>query len=193
MRCVPQALYDEHYYTDNCDGFTESGDPGSRLLALLAHLDPDAKKVLDLGCGRGEVAKYLGERGCDVLSIDYSFAALNRFRVVNGDKRPFVQHDLSRGSPWLKDEYFDCVVIADLVEHVYHEQLIVVASDAVRVCRRGGTILVDTPIMDGGESDLHVDIKASVGEVHEYFVGTVLAGTHWYMKPEHCNIILRKV
>lgn len=194
MRSVPQDRYDAEYYSTNCDGFTADGNPGTRLLALLGNmgLGTGGKQVFDMGCGRGEVAKYLGERGYEVLSTDYSFAALERFMAVHGDKNAFVRHDLSLGSPWLKDEYFDYVIMADIVEHLYSEQLVVVASDAVRVCKRDGLILIDTPIMQGGESALHVDIKDSAQEVHKYFAGTTLVGTNWHKKPEHCNIILRK-
>jgi 2-polyprenyl-3-methyl-5-hydroxy-6-metoxy-1,4-benzoquinol methylase len=194
MRSVPQSKYDTLYFTSNCEGYTADGQPGRRLLTLLGHMSmgTGGRQVLDMGCGRGEVAKYLGERGYSVLSMDYSYAALDRFKQVNDDKYPFVRHDLSQGSPWLRDGCFDYVIMADVIEHLYSEQLTVVAADAVRVCKPDALILIDTPIMRGGESALHVDIKESAQEVHRYFPGTELVGTNWHKKPEHCNIILRR-
>jgi len=199
MNGVPQEKYDENYYTHNCEGFTESGMPGTRLQALLSHFfrlngeEIARKKVFDMGCGRGEVARFLSVKGCQVLSADYSLAACKRFHEVNMAELPFIRHDLSKGMPWIQNDYFDLVVLADVVEHVYKDQLEVIGQDAVRVAKHGGLILIDTPIMNGGESELHVDIKASAQEVHNFFKGTELLGTHWHKKPEHCNIILRKI
>ena len=36
------------------------------------------KHVLDLGCGNGRNAVYLAEKGCEVIAIDFSPAALNK-------------------------------------------------------------------------------------------------------------------
>ena len=195
MRNVPQSEYNDEYYgADGCEGFTEDGMPGRRLTTLLSHY-PIQKhsKVLDIACGRGEVAHFYGSQGIQVVSVDYSLAAMKRFHEVNEDREVFIRHDISRGMPWLSAEYFDLVVMADIVEHVYPEQLHVIGLDAVRVCLPGGYILIDTPIMKGGESKLHVDIKESAREVHAFFTGTELVNTHWHKKPEHCNIILRKL
>lgn len=196
MRNVPQSEYTEDYFEHCCEGFTPDGTPGRRIMTLLSHYQElGGKNVLDLACGRGEVAKYMRNfPNTFTLSIDYSLAAMKRFHEVNEDKEVFIRHDLSRGMPWLKGEFFDLVVMADIVEHVYPEQLQVIGRDAVRLVKSfGGIILIDTPIMKGGESKLHVDIKESAQEVHAYFPGTELVGTHWHKKPEHCNIILRKI
>jgi len=193
MRGVPQSKYDDNYYHHNCEGFTEDGSPGRRIKTLIGHAgELKGKKIFDIGCGRGEVAKHLGGDNL-VLSADYSFAAAKRFFEVNGPELPFIRHDISMGIPWVASEYFDLIIMADIIEHVYPEQLKVIGWDAVRVAKPGALILIDTPIMDGGESELHVDIKNSAQEVHKYFPLTQLVNTHWHKKPEHCNIILRKL
>jgi 2-polyprenyl-3-methyl-5-hydroxy-6-metoxy-1,4-benzoquinol methylase len=194
MRNVPQSEYTEDYFEHCCEGFTPDGTPGRRIMTLLSHANIlKHSKVLDIACGRGEVAHHLGSKGIQVVSVDYSLAAMKRFHEVNADREIFIRQDISKGMPWLSAKYFDLVVMADIVEHVYPEQLQVIGLDAVRVCLPGGTILIDTPIMKGGESKLHVDIKESAQEVHAYFPGTELVNTHWHKKPEHCNIILRKL
>lgn len=186
MRNVPQEKYNDVYYRD-CEGYTESGDPGRRLLTLYSYIPEKAESIIDIGCGRGETARHFKDRF--VLSIDYSVAAMKRFYEVNGFSRPFLRHDVSLGMPWVADNSFDCAILADIVEHLYPEQLKVLGSDVVRIVKPEGLILIDTPIMKGGESELHVDIKESWEEVHQYFNGTELVGTNWHMKPEHCNII----
>ena len=83
--------------------------------------------------------------------------------------------------------------MADIIEHLYSEQLKIAAMDIVRVIKNRGVILIDTPIMEGGESELHVDVKSNAQEVLSYFNGCKLIGTNWYKNPEHCNIILQVV
>lgn len=194
MRCVPQDKYTPEYYHACCDGYTEDGRPGRRLMTLLGHI-PDIdkpRKALDLGCGRGEVAKYLREKGWEVVSMDYAIAAMECWHKNNHALGPFIRHDCSQGMPWMTSGYFDVVVMADVFEHLYPEQQKVVGVEVVRLAAPGALVLVDTPIMRGGESVLHVDIKESYAEVMVCFPGVELVGTHWHKKPEHCNIIMRK-
>lgn len=192
MRSVPQSKYTSDYYEHCCEGFTEDGLPGRRIRTLLSHAGRGVGlHVLDIGCGRGEVAKWIGGMN-QVVSLDYSFAASEFFYKNNGDTQPIIIHDASKGFPWIRSEYFDLVVLADVVEHVYPEQLKIIGIEVVRVSAPGALILIDTPIMKGGESELHVDIKESAQEVHSYFPYTRLVNTHWHKKPEHCNIILQK-
>jgi 2-polyprenyl-3-methyl-5-hydroxy-6-metoxy-1,4-benzoquinol methylase len=155
----------------------------------LPHIE--AMKVFDVGCGRGEITKHLSGLGHEVLATDYSQAAARLFQQ-NVPGGTFLLRDATLGFPWIASDYFDLVVLADVVEHLYDEHLCVLAREAVRMLKPGGMILIDTPIMKGGESKLHVDIKESAQEVHAYFTGTQMIGTHWHKKPEHCNIILRK-
>lgn len=198
MRNVPQSKYDISYYNTSCEGYTKDGTPGKRLLTLLSHMNPDAKTILDIGCGRGEIAKFFGDspefinNGGTILSMDYSIAAMNRFHEINCDSQPFIRHDISQGFNWVCSAYFDCIIMADIIEHLYSEQLIVVAQESLRVLKSGGMILIDTPIIKDVKSELHVDVKGSIQEVQSYFKGTIIIKTHWYMEPNHCNIILCK-
>ena len=185
---VPQSKYDDAYYL-LCEGWTEDGSPGRRLRTLYNFVPEEAKHIIDIGCGRGETAKYFDDRF--VLSIDYSIAAMRRFHEVNKDRKTFIRHDVSKGMYWIETGYFDCAILADIVEHLYPEQLTTLGFETVRLVKSEGIILIDTPIMKGGESELHVDIKESADEVHKYFPRTKLIGTNWFMKPEHCNIILK--
>lgn len=193
---VPQEKYDTDYFVHNCDGFTVDGSLCRRLKTLLCHIQLFSQKkadllLLDVGCGRGEVAKYCRENNISCVSTDYSHAAFELFRK-NNPNEPFILHDLSKGFQWVAENYFDVVVMADIVEHLFPEHITQTCSDMVRATKKGGIILIDTPIMDGGESELHVNIYSSAKEVHALFPGTDMVGTNWYKKPEHCNIILRK-
>jgi len=84
-----------------------------RIESLLGDLRE--KQILDLGCGWGNVAKALSERGAIVTGIEhvYEHVAMTRYRgknvkVVQGDGRvlPF------------RSGAFDIVVANDVIEHV---------------------------------------------------------------------------
>jgi len=189
---VPQSEYTQDYFEHCCEGFTADGTPGRRISTLLAHAgDPSGKNVIDVGCGRGEVARVWGKDNF-VLSIDYAVAAAKMFMDSHTDNDMFLRADVSNGFAWIISGYFDIAVLADVVEHLHAWQMSNLGYFVQRVIKAGGLILIDTPIMKGGESKLHVDIKESWEEVHDFFPNTELVGTNWYKKPEHCNIILRK-
>ena len=74
-----------------------------------------AKRILDLGCGNGSLGKRLKERGAEVVGIEYDPELVNEARknldevyCLNLDKEdiPYPQ------------KYFDCIVCADILEHL---------------------------------------------------------------------------
>ena len=191
---VSQSKYDRNYYLTNCDGYTQDGSLCGRLQTILSHIPNwSGMTVFDIGCGRGEVTKHLISLGANVISTDYSYAAFDLFKDNNTDREVFIRTDVTNGFDWIKDSYFDVIVLADIVEHLYNNQLSILGKEASRMTKSCGIILIDTPIMNGGESELHVDIKESAQEVQKYFPNTKIFNTHWYKKPEHCNIILYKL
>lgn len=72
--------------------------------------------ILDLGCGEGNDTLYLKERGYDVISLDYSKAALDIVKNnIKGSKT--VLADISKELPF-ENNSFD-IVIADLSLHYF--------------------------------------------------------------------------
>jgi 2-polyprenyl-3-methyl-5-hydroxy-6-metoxy-1,4-benzoquinol methylase len=199
MNSVPQKKYDEKYYKENCDGYTESGCMGPRLQFLfdtiITHVPKETTfNIMDIGCGRGELTKKFADLGHSVLAVDYSYAVINIFETNVGDIVPFLRHDISNGLPWIKDQFFDFVILADILEHIYHENMAKAGREIMRITKDGGFIFIDTPIMysGGGSSELHVNVKKDVEDVNRYFRGTQMLEWKWYRRKEHCNIVLKK-
>lgn len=95
-------------------------------------------RALDVGCGSGGNSAVLRDLGWQVCGIDASEASTEASRsrglaVVRGDARSLPFHD----------EAFDLLISTDAWEHVDDDE--VVAAEAFRVLRPGGTLLVAVP------------------------------------------------
>jgi SAM-dependent methyltransferase len=117
-----------------------------RYQVLLAALDPAVQRVLDIGCGDGTLTFKLSARAKRVCGIDDSLLPLRlareQFHRRPSGHYPQLARADARRLPF-QDDSFDCVVLADVIEHI--DAPVVVMEEALRVLRHGGQILVTTP------------------------------------------------
>lgn len=95
-------------------------------------------RLLDIGCGDGNFARLMAERGWDVVGLDPAILSEITERKATGCLRlqPGSISELD------KSEYFDVVTLWDVVEHVEKpDQLI--AEAATRLAP-GGSIVIET-------------------------------------------------
>ena len=101
-------------------------------------------RVIDAGCGTGELSENLYNRGFDVTALDLGFESIKRayskLRKKNIDF-PFVQGDFYR-LPY-EEGSFDAVVASEVIEHL--ENPGDALKEAARIIRQGGYIIVSTP------------------------------------------------
>ena len=62
--------------------FPECREEIQTTVAWLAERQPAAARVLDVGCGTGNYAVALAERGCEVVGIDFSAGTEGRSRLA---------------------------------------------------------------------------------------------------------------
>ncbi len=130
--------YDRNYFLYNCGGHVPfKKEKGLRLSAarlnvILNIASPlKGKRVLDIGCGRGELAFAMAKQGATVIGIDYSEAAI---RIANDTfsgqavELTFQQEDLFQYQP---EEKFDIITATDFVEHI-NSDLLPKAFDKIR-------------------------------------------------------------
>ncbi len=107
------------------------------FVARAATLGP---RLLELGCGEGDLALELARRGRDVTAIDLSpeRIAAARARVTGGGGPAFVAGDLNYME--LPAGPFDGVVAHDALHHIL--ELDALLGRVERVLKPGGTLLV---------------------------------------------------
>ena len=133
---------------------------------------PDHARVVDIGCGAGDLLLAL-RRKCPTVSVaglDFSPKAIERARrnLPDGD---FVLDRISK-LPY-EDECFDVVLCTDTLEHL--ERPLSLVEELVRICRPGGAVVIVVP--DGDVDDFlgHVWFwnEASLTELFSPWSATV--------------------
>jgi methionine biosynthesis protein MetW len=104
-----------------------------RDLELIAELVPRGSRVLDLGCGSGEVLAHLCEhRGCDGYGIEIDDA--NVLRCVQRGVH-VIQLNLEEGLALFDDRSFDVVLQLDTLQHLRNTERML--RETARVGRIG--------------------------------------------------------
>jgi SAM-dependent methyltransferase len=111
---------------------------------IVQYIPSSARKVLDAGCGTGRLAPYIQERGVEYVGIDPADLLLgkakNNFPNLNFSQMNVL--DLK-----FRSESFDGVLCINVLKHLHRHEVGKAFSEIVRVCRRGGTIIIRVPII----------------------------------------------
>ena len=152
-KSLPSTLYSRQYYLRFCGGYDEfsAGEIPTRLrLALSYGQLGEGMNVLDIGCGRGELAIGCAELGCSVSGVDYSFEALTLAEEFTSSsfKRKIQERirlqQMNAKQLAFAPRTFDRVFLIDVVEHLYPEELERVFREVKRVIKPGGRVIVHT-------------------------------------------------
>ncbi len=149
MKRISPHVYDDTYFLSNtCEGADEF-HAGRGLSPLkrrqVAKLGPrPGMRVLDLGCGRGEVLLACAAAGAAVAGLDYAEAAvrISRDTLDGVDGAEVVQGDVT-ALPW-PDASFDAVLSGDVIEHLVPADAEAMLGEAFRVLRPGGRLVLHT-------------------------------------------------
>ena len=102
-------------------------------LELVAELVPPGSRVLDLGCGRGELLAHLRDhRGCSGYGIEIDDANLLACAKRGVDA---IQLNLEDGLALFADRSFDVVLQLDTLQHLRHTERML--HETARVGRIG--------------------------------------------------------
>lgn len=149
---IDPSIYTKEYYLNECNGYREFVASGGQVLpkrltfALsCSNIRPDMR-VLDVGCGRGEVLLWLAEHGARAYGIDYAWDALLLAKAalsLTGKSNYVISAANARRLPFA-DESFDLVFLLDVIEHLYPWELTQTLREIWRVLKYSGWLIVHT-------------------------------------------------
>lgn len=136
---------------DEIARLTEAQVEGDRYDAYLAALvPPDARDVLDVGCGLGRLAARIAAPGRRVTGIDLSSGMVARARRL-ADGSPHLQFRCGDFMTMdLPPAGFDCVISAAALHHMPMEPAV---DRMMRLLRRPGTLVIHDLRSDDGPLD----------------------------------------
>ncbi len=141
---VPSDVYTTEYFlSDACEGFDSytSGDVSKIKQEIVRLVDPQpGSRVLDVGCGRGEVMAALMRKGATVAGVDYAEAAVKLARDLVG---PRVARADATALPF-PDETFDRAVMGDVIEHLPWPIAVDAIREITRTLKPDGFLIVHT-------------------------------------------------
>ena len=118
-------------------------DIGRPQRAFVAAAERVSGRVLDAGCGTGENALYLAERGHDVTGIDYletPIAAAQRKAKERNLQAEFLVRDATQLSQW--DARFETIIDCGLFHVFSDEDRARYVAGLENVCLPGGQLLL---------------------------------------------------
>jgi ubiquinone/menaquinone biosynthesis C-methylase UbiE len=141
--------YIEHYkkdavefdYFEERKGATEHDERRVREY-IISKIPKEVNSILDVGCGKGWVAKEFLPKGKTVVSLDISVTNPSIVNKLYLNPKHFALAADSFHLPF-NDKSFDCVIASEIIEHVFDPAGFV--KELFRVVKKGGRLIITTP------------------------------------------------
>lgn len=138
-------------YLNLTEGDFDSPDNDNNYRILTTHaarngIDLAQARVLDFGCGRGQLVGYLRLRGVHAYGIEVDSKLVQAGAVLGNlyhDERPLLSLVDPNGRTPFPDGYFDVILANQVFEHVAH--LDEVSGEIARLLRPGGMLVTLYP------------------------------------------------
>ena len=149
--------------------------------AILNRIPPGSK-ILDLGCGDGNVTRLYTVKG-DVVGVDASEKALTQTKK-RGIKA--VQHDLNTLPYPFRQGSFDVVVLTDVLEHLIDP--FATLRECKRILKKNGRVIITVPNFARLSNRIRMLFGDPVDILHFDKYGDEAEHLHWFTKPKLIHI-----
>jgi len=115
-----------------------------RAYSVLSHLKSRKRflagipsRILDIGCGRGNLLRILKDKGCECYGVERTeFPDIGPYKDIH-----FLKGNLNE--QLFEESYFDEVILWHVLEHI--ENPIAMIQEAARIIRPGGIVALAVP------------------------------------------------
>lgn len=129
-------------------GMRPAGDTVDILEKLLAPLQ--GRRILDIGCGRGNLLQALAERGASVSGLDPDEAMLEVAQALV--PKAALKHGCAQLLPW-GDGSVHAAIFLNSLHHVPIPDMLLALEEAARVVGKGGSVIVVESLSEGSFFD----------------------------------------
>lgn len=139
-------------YAEQFRGEMEKKPFDRKMLDWLIEKVGDRGVICDMGCGPGQIARYLHERGAKVCGVDLSPTMVERALALN-PHIPFQQGDMMALTEVADNSYGGIAAFYSIV-HIPRQAMIQALQELKRVLRPGGILLLTFHL---GQEIIHRD------------------------------------
>jgi ubiquinone/menaquinone biosynthesis C-methylase UbiE len=153
----------------------------SLISKVLKLLPPQSDRILDIGCGYGNMTKFLEEKGNTVIGVDLEGVF---YHPYVSEKLSFLKSDALH-IPF-NDNTFDGLISLDVIEHVPDDKRF--ADEVRRVLKPSGLAIIETPNRNRLSVELRSVFKSEIKNFprnygHDELLGDIIH-IREYTKPE---------
>jgi ubiquinone/menaquinone biosynthesis C-methylase UbiE len=116
-------------------------------------LNPANTKIIDVGCGAGQITRALTTMGGEVIGIDPGERQLERARTAQPIGSEIYIHGVAENLPFDKHS-IDTIIFCNSFHHVPEKNFSKAIDESKRVLRPGGKLFFVEPIADGPQFEL---------------------------------------
>lgn len=147
--------YTKEYYTKDCGGFESylksSGqsldDPRLQAMAAISDNLVAQGHILDIGCGRGELAYHFANKNFSVTAVDYSSSAIElayQCFTSNPALLKKVQLLCDNVCSVNLNQIYDLAIASDVIEHLAVEELDILYQRVSSILSQDGFFVLHT-------------------------------------------------
>lgn len=149
-----RSLYNEYYYMNDCGGYDVfEQSKGTRLDGRMQDIYNLVKpqkgdKILDIGCGRGELAYALATSGAEVVGVDSSEDAIQIAKKTYKEKKVKLKYLCEDIGNIKRMSNYNKVVMANVIEHMEQKDLEKVLAKLAKTLQNGVLVIHTAPNRD---------------------------------------------
>jgi len=152
---VSPEMYDEDYFLKHRAGAEEFRKTKGKtlhrkhsLVLRYAEVQKD-EKIIDIGCGCGEIVIHSGAKGAYAIGLDYSMTGLLLAKKAASQQLSYTRGNVSflKSVAWeipFASEIFDKVFLIDLIEHLPSKKTAKTLEEIKRIMKPSGVLIIHT-------------------------------------------------